>query len=73
MASLNNSATAVGEKAVGFGPGPELVPDAEAAEYPPQDGGVKAWLFLIGASIVEVTAWGSTPSSLLTWVMKYVG
>ncbi|KAM5465038.1 hypothetical protein MauCBS54593_006671 [Microsporum audouinii] len=27
-------------------------------EYPPQDGGIRAWLFLIGASIVEITAWG---------------
>ncbi|GAP87174.1 putative MFS general substrate transporter [Rosellinia necatrix] len=27
-------------------------------EYPPKDKGTKAWLFLIGASIVEITAWG---------------
>ncbi|KAG8157997.1 hypothetical protein KVR01_012269 [Diaporthe batatas] len=26
--------------------------------YPPQDGGIKAWLFLLGACIVEITAWG---------------
>lgn len=29
-----------------------------SSQYPPKDRGAKAWLFLIGASIVEVTAWG---------------
>lgn len=28
-------------------------------QYPPQDRGLKAWLFLLGASIVEITAWGT--------------
>ncbi len=26
--------------------------------FPPQDGGKGAWLFLAGASIIEVVAWG---------------
>ncbi|THX59267.1 MFS general substrate transporter [Aureobasidium pullulans] len=26
--------------------------------YPPQDGGKQAWLFLFGACIIEITAWG---------------
>lgn len=31
---------------------------AETPQYPAQDGGLKAWLFLFGACIVEITAWG---------------
>jgi hypothetical protein len=27
--------------------------------YPPQDGGKGAWMFLFGACIIEVTAWGN--------------
>lgn len=26
--------------------------------YPPQDGGKEAWMFLFGACIIEITAWG---------------
>ncbi|KAH0151177.1 hypothetical protein KCU67_g10362, partial [Aureobasidium melanogenum] len=26
--------------------------------YPPQDGGRGAWMFLFGACIIEITAWG---------------
>lgn len=36
----------------------EPVLESAAVQYPPQDGGIKAWLFLAGASIVEITAWG---------------
>lgn len=32
---------------------------AEEAEPSPQDGGTGAWLFLIGASIIEVISWGT--------------
>ncbi|ROV93391.1 hypothetical protein VMCG_08398 [Cytospora schulzeri] len=32
--------------------------DMTASQYYPQDGGLQAWLFLIGACIVEITAWG---------------
>ncbi|KUI59804.1 putative transporter ESBP6 [Cytospora mali] len=32
--------------------------DLTSPQYYPQDGGLKAWLFLIGACIVEITAWG---------------
>ncbi|KAH0284072.1 MFS general substrate transporter [Aureobasidium namibiae CBS 147.97] len=32
--------------------------DASGSTYPPQDGGEGAWLFLLGACIIEVTAWG---------------
>lgn len=28
------------------------------SELPPQDGGRGAWMFLFGAAIVEITAWG---------------
>ncbi|KAK2759175.1 hypothetical protein FQN54_003275 [Arachnomyces sp. PD_36] len=59
MATLKNSTAAVvDEKGVSLGPEPEPAPETAVEEYPPQDGGIKAWLFLIGASIVEVTAWG---------------
>lgn len=34
------------------------VTDAAESNYPPQDGGKGAWLFLFGACIIEVTAWG---------------
>lgn len=40
----------------------EITSDAvEEPQYPAQDGGLKAWLFLVGACIVEITAWGSSP------------
>lgn len=32
--------------------------DAAETNYPPQDGGRGAWLFLFGACVIEVTAWG---------------
>jgi hypothetical protein len=40
---------------------PESTSEAsEVPQYPAQDGGLKAWLFLIGACIVEITAWGES-------------
>lgn len=34
--------------------------------YPPQDGGKGAWMFLFGACIIEITAWGThNPSSII--------
>ncbi|KAI1321508.1 major facilitator superfamily domain-containing protein [Xylariaceae sp. FL0255] len=38
--------------------GQSPTPQNGEPSYPPKDRGVAAWLFLIGASIVEVTAWG---------------
>ncbi|KAI1078399.1 major facilitator superfamily domain-containing protein [Whalleya microplaca] len=35
----------------------ELPEEVVIVHHPSQDGGLKAWLFLIGASIVEITAW----------------
>jgi hypothetical protein len=32
--------------------------DVAKSTYPPQDGGKGAWMFLFGACIIEVTAWG---------------
>jgi len=32
--------------------------ESEIQELPPQDGGRKAWLFLCGVSMLEVTTWG---------------
>lgn len=64
MATIKDSTSpAVDEKDVRSGPEPEPEPVSENVDvqYSPQDGGIKAWLFLIGASIVEITAWGSTP------------
>ena len=29
------------------------------SELPPQDGGLQAWTFLLGASIVEAVTWGT--------------
>jgi len=41
---------------------PPLLSPGEAVEpvpnYPRQDGGTKAWIFLFGASIIEISAWG---------------
>jgi hypothetical protein len=48
----------------------EPVSERVTVQYPPQDGGIKAWLFLIGASIVEITAWGSTPVEGRAWLMN---
>ena len=41
-------------------PGTTTPTTTEIAEntYPPQDGGKQAWLFLFGACIIEITAWG---------------
>ena len=39
---------------------PEPVSERATVQYPPQHDGLKAWIYLIGASIVEITAWGST-------------
>lgn len=36
--------------------------EAEPA-YPPQDGGKGAWMFLFGACIIEITAWGTYDST----------
>jgi hypothetical protein len=37
------------------------VPPTDVVEptYPPQDGGKGAWMFLFGACIIEITAWGT--------------
>lgn len=59
----NDAASAVDEKSARAVSQPEPESEGVDVQYPPQDGGIKAWLFLIGASIVEVTAWGSTPIS----------
>ncbi|KAK5999450.1 hypothetical protein QM012_005451 [Aureobasidium pullulans] len=32
--------------------------DGDTTIYPPQDGGKGAWMFLFGAGIIEITAWG---------------
>jgi hypothetical protein len=47
--------------------------------YPPQDGGKGAWMFLFGACIIEVTAWGnhifmrlSDDYSLLTFEQDFL-
>lgn len=60
MATLKDStALEVDEKGARSGSEPEPASEsATTVQYPPQDGGLKAWLFLIGASIVEITAWG---------------
>jgi hypothetical protein len=40
----------------------------EEKQLPQQDGGAQAWLFLFGASVVEITAWGKrTLSRTTSW------
>ena len=34
----------------------------EVRLLPPQDRGRKAWLFLAGVSVLEITTWGENPS-----------
>lgn len=34
------------------------VPPAAEETLPPQDGGKGAWIFLAGAAIIEIVAWG---------------
>jgi hypothetical protein len=36
-----------------------LATDIAEPTYPPQDGGKGAWMFLFGACIIEITAWGN--------------
>ncbi|KAI0003114.1 major facilitator superfamily domain-containing protein [Xylariaceae sp. FL0662B] len=48
----------VDEKDAGLGYEAGQPSEITTAKYPPQDTGLKAWLFLLGASIVEITAWG---------------
>ena len=40
--------------------GVDTINKSAAAEeiFPPQDGGKGAWIFLAGAAIIEIVAWG---------------
>jgi len=44
--------------------------DAGEFTYPLQDGGKGAWLFLLGACIIEVTAWGMYSTVLTTYTER---
>lgn len=56
-----------------------LAPEPAESTYPPQDSGKGAWMFLFGACIIEVTAWGdhifmrlSDDYSLLTFEQDFL-
>lgn len=51
---------------------PPASPDLTSPSVlPPKDGGIKAWLFSIGACIVEITAWGKHLRNFLFQVFKF--
>ncbi|KAL1854493.1 hypothetical protein Daus18300_011414 [Diaporthe australafricana] len=55
------------QQSIEMQPEQELIsPESDSVVYPPQDGGLKAWLFLFGACIVEITAWGTPIAGAFT-------
>ena len=48
--------TAIGQPAVN--PHITTIAAADNVHLPAQDGGKRAWLFLAGAAVIEIVAWG---------------